>query len=114
MSLISFGFAQQEPAKEKKHIQKDWEEAMEEMHRALDKIEIPEIDLDSIMNIVEETMPSRKQMDSLKEVMEDTLEEIEKIDMSFLDEIFKNLEQVFDEMEHELHNSKNKAKVKKI
>lgn len=102
LTLIATGFTQTTTKEEEpESFNREWKMAMEEVARALEEIEIPEVDVDQIMEDVKKSLPTREELDSYKAEITDAVREIQKIDLSemerVLDELAKELDQIFDD-----------------
>ncbi len=107
------GFSQTTEKKETT-VNKEWKEAMDEVEKTLEDIEIPEIDIDRIMDEVRASMPTREEMNSYKDVITDAVREIKKIDLSELERALEELGNELGEIFGDRHPEKEKDKSKKI
>ncbi len=94
---VSITFAQKEeesssPKEKKEHsLNQEWQEAIKNAEEALRNIDIPEIDIDQIMADVRAAMPTKEQMESYKDEVADAVRELEKVDLSELEEAMREL-----------------------
>jgi GTP1/Obg family GTP-binding protein len=99
LTLIATGFTQTTKEEEPESFNQEWKMAMEEVSRTLREVEIPQVDVDQIMDEVRKSMPTREELDSYKAEIADAVREIQKIDLSemerMLDELAKELDQLF-------------------
>jgi Fe-S cluster assembly scaffold protein SufB len=108
------GFSQTTEKKETTSVNKEWKEAMGEVEKTLEELEIPEIDIDRIMDEVRESMPTREELNSYKDEITDAVREIKKIDLSELERALEELGDELSEIFGDRHPEKEKDKVKKI
>ncbi len=108
------GFSQTTEKKESSSANKEWKEAMEEVEKTLEDIEIPEIDIDRIMDEVRASMPTREELNSYKDEITDAVREIKKIDLSELERALEELGEELGEIFSERYPEKEKDKSKKI
>lgn len=112
--LTAFGFSQADQKKEDKSLNREWKEAMAEVEETLDNIEIPDVDVDRIMDEVREAMPTKEELSSYKDVVREAVQEIKKIDLTelenALDELGRELEDIF--RDHRPDKNKDKSKEK--
>jgi uncharacterized protein YpuA (DUF1002 family) len=106
------GFGQANENKEDRSLNKEWKEAMEEVESTLENIEIPDIDIDRIMAEVRDAMPTREEMNSYKDIIREAVSEVKKIDFSELEEALNELGEELENILHEHHTTKDKAKKK--
>jgi Tfp pilus assembly protein PilO len=104
---VSGTYAQVEERKESQTLNQEWKQAMEEVEDALKNIEMPDIDVDKIMDDVKRAMPTREEMDSYKEVISDAVKELKKIDLSELESALQDLQiELNDIFGHKDHSDK--------
>lgn len=108
------GFSQTTEKKESSSANKEWKEAMEEVEKTLEDIEIPEIDIDRIMDEVRASMPTREELNSYKDVISDAVREIKKIDLSELERALEELGDELGDIFSDRHPEKEKDKSKRI
>lgn len=108
------GFSQTTEKKDSSSANKEWKEAMDEVEKTLEDIEIPEIDIDRIMDEVRASMPTREELNSYKDVISDAVREIKKIDLSELERALEELGDELGEIFSDRHPEKEKDKRKKI
>ena len=110
--LISLGFGQSGQKKEDRSLNREWKEAMEEVEETLDNIEIPDVDIDRIMDEVRQAMPTKEELSSYKEVVREAVQEVRKIDLTelenALDDLSRELEQIFRDHRPEKNKEKDK------
>ena len=99
LSCMLVGFSQSDADKDQQSLNQEWKKAMREAEKALEDIELPDIDIDKLMEEARQAMPSREEMESYKEVIAEAVRELKKIDLSDLEdalhEIGKELEDIF-------------------
>lgn len=87
-------FAQKEdkePTQREGSLNQELQEVIKDVERTLRDIEIPEVNVDEIMEEVREAMPTRAEMDEYKEIVADAVGELKNIDLSELEEALHEL-----------------------
>jgi len=103
--MSPFLIAQQEDTQEEK-IEQELKEGLSEVKESLKQLEIPEMDLEKIVQEIEKVMPSQEQLTSAKAIMIDAVEEIEKIDLEPLMGVLQDLKSIFEEHANSLSKTK--------
>ncbi len=109
-----------EPEKDTATISMEWEQALDEMELTLEKIEIPRIDVDSLVEEVRKVMPSKEEIEEYKDVVQEVIHEFKKIDLSELEIAIKNLNLELQDIFGKINNDpgkdleKEKPKSRKI
>jgi len=104
-AMSPFLIAQQEDTQEEK-IEQELKEGLSEVKESLKQLEIPEMDLEKIVQEIEKVMPSQEQLTSAKAIMIDAVEEIEKIDLEPLMGVLQDLKSIFEEQANSLSKTK--------
>lgn len=104
-AMSPFLIAQQEDTQEEK-IEQELKEGLSEVKESLKQLEIPEMDLEKIVQEIEKVMPSQEQLTSAKAIMIDAVEEIEKIDLEPLMGVLQDLKSIFEEHANSLSKTK--------
>jgi hypothetical protein len=101
LTLMVTAFTQTTKEEEPESFSQEWKKAMEEVARTLSEIEIPDVDVDQIMDEVKQSLPDREELDAYKAEIADAVRELKKIDLSemerALDELAKELDQIFND-----------------
>ena len=104
--ISSVSFAQTQES----DINQSVKEALEEVNKAIEKIEIPEIDVEKIIEEVEAALPTKEQMEDIKEGVQSAIKEIEKIDLSGIEAVLRDLEDIFSDFEIDIRKDKDSKK----
>ena len=72
-------------------INHDWQEAIKDAEEALRNIEIPDIDVDQIMEEVKDAMPTREEIEDYKHIVAEAMGELKNIDLTGLEEALEEL-----------------------
>lgn len=91
--LLFAGISNAQSNEENKNIplNREWKDAMKEVEKALEEIEIPDLDLDQIMVEVRQAMPTQEELKAYQEIVQDAMRELQQIDFT---ELEKTLEAV--------------------
>ncbi|NND33868.1 MAG: hypothetical protein HKN76_14860 [Saprospiraceae bacterium] len=99
LCCVIIGYTQNDASEKDNSLNKEWKEAIQEAEKALEDIQMPDIDIDKLMDEARQAMPTREEMESYKEVIAEAVRELKKIDLSeledALDEIGTELENIF-------------------
>lgn len=112
LGLTASGYSQKDQKEDHRSINKEWKEAMQEVEEALQDIEIPDVDIDRIMEEVRDAMPTREEMDSYREIVSDAVREVKNIDFSELEEALNDLGRELENIFQDRHYDKSKSKSK--
>ena len=107
-SMVSF--AQSETKTDKKEIEKSIDEALREAAEAIRSIEIPDIDFKEIAKQIENAIPSKEEMQEIKESVEIAIETVEQLDLSFIDEILREVEEAMEDIDIKIKTKKEDSK----
>jgi len=95
--------AQSNDTRQDKNANNEIQRALEEVERSLDSIEIPDIDLQGIMDQVKASLPTSEEMAKHQEVVRDALKdvvkEIKKLDFTELENALKDIGSIFDDLQ---------------
>ncbi len=98
--------------KKDKSINHEWQQAIDEAADALRNVEIPDIDVDEIMEDVKEAMPTREEIADYKEIVAEAVGELRNIDLSGLEEALAELRAELGDI-FEDHNDERRKEKKK-
>ncbi len=88
---ITFAQKDKEPTQKEGTLNQEWQEVIKDVEETLRDIEIPEVNVDEIMEEVREAMPTRAEMDEYKEIVADAVGELKSIDLSELEDALHEL-----------------------
>ncbi len=117
LGSITFAQAEEKKGKKDRHqteisIDREVKEAMKAVEEALANIEIPDIDIDAIMEEVEEAMPTHEELESYRDVIVDAMEDLQDIDLSPIEEALEELAEMFEDIEIDIKHDRDKDRKK--
>ena len=104
LATLSFSQAQTQRERIPRDIEKTVDESLESVRNILKNIEIPEIDIEEITREIERAIPTQKEMDSILQSVEESIKIVEDLDLSFIDDIMRDVEGILSDLEITLEN----------